>query len=360
MTPLERRIRDRIAAQGPLPVSEYMAMALGDPDYGYYATRDPFGAAGDFITAPEISQVFGELIGLWCAVAWEQVGAPVRAVLVELGPGRGTLMSDALRAGGISPDFAAAIELHLVETSPKLREIQRAALGGRDVTWHDRFDDVPPGPLFLIANEFFDALPIDQFIRTDTGWRRRCVAADPDTDSFRFVVADNPVHDLMESFQNTAIGAIRETSPSSMALAGAIGRRLVEYGGAALIIDYGPSASAAGDSLQAVSRQKYHDVLAIPGDADITAHVDFQELARAASAAGAISHGPIPQAALLSRLGIGPRTENLLKSASAEQAATLRASTKRLIDPAAMGTLFKALSLTGANTPAPAGFEEET
>jgi NADH dehydrogenase [ubiquinone] 1 alpha subcomplex assembly factor 7 len=268
-------------------------------------------------------------------------------------------MSDALRAAEMSPSFIAAIELHLMETSPRLRDSQRAALDGRDVTWHDRFDDVPPGPLFLISNEFFDALPIDQFVKTETGWGRRCVALDPESDSFRFVVPDTPVHDLPESFQNTVIGEIRESSPSSIALAGAIGRRLAKYGGAALIIDYGPSESAAGDSLQAVSRQNYHNVLETPGEADITAHVDFQELAKAARAAGAISPGPIPQAALCSRSGIGPRTENLIKSATAEQAASLRAATKRLIDPAAMGTLFKALALTGPAMRTSAGFEEE-
>jgi NADH dehydrogenase [ubiquinone] 1 alpha subcomplex assembly factor 7 len=355
MTPLEQRIRDRIAREGPLPVCDYMAMALGDPEFGYYVTRDPFGVAGDFITAPEICQVFGELIGLWCAVAWEQAGAPDRAILAELGPGRGTLMADALRAAAMSPSFSAAIELHLVETSPKLRDCQRAALDGHHVTWHDRFEDVPPGPLFLIANEFFDALPIDQFVKTEAGWRRRCVAVDPVSNKLSFVVADSSAGEGPEA----PLGAIREANPSSVALAGDIGGRLSQFGGAALIIDYGPAESAVGDSLQAVSRQQYHDVLQSPGEADITAHVDFQELGRAARAAGAATHGPIPQAAFCSRLGIGPRTENLLESANAEQAASLRAATKRLIDPAAMGTLFKALALTGPNMPPPAGFEED-
>lgn len=357
MTPLEQRIRDRIAADGPIPVSQYMSMALGDPDFGYYVTRDPLGAAGDFITAPEISQIFGELIGLWCAIAWEQSGAPERAVLVELGPGRGTLMADALRAAEMSPPFAAAIELHLVETSPKLRDSQRAALGDYDVTWHDRFDEVPPGPLFLVANEFFDALPIDQYVKTKTGWRRRCIAFDPKTDAFCFMVSEAPLAEISEEMQNASIGEIRETNPSAMALAGELGRRLADFGGAALIIDYGPAQSATGDSLQAVSRQHYHDVLATPGEADITAHVDFQELARSACLAGAAAHGPIPQAALLARLGIGQRTETLLKSAGPEQAETLRAAARRLIDPDAMGTLFKALALTGPDMPPPAGFE---
>ncbi len=355
MTPLEQRIRDRIARDGPLPVSDYMAMALGDPEFGYYATRDPVGMAGDFITAPEISQVFGELIGLWCAIAWEQAGAPDRAVLAELGPGRGTLMADALRAAAMSPSFSAAIELHLVETSPKLRDSQRTALNEYDVTWHDRFEDVPPGPLFLIANEFFDALPIDQFVKMEAGWRRRYIALDLVSDALRFVVPDGPAHDGPEA----SLGTIRETNPFAVALAGEIGARLSQHGGAALIIDYGPAESAVGDSLQAVWRQQYHDVLRAPGEADITAHVDFQELASAARAAGAVSHGPIPQAAFCSRLGIGPRTENLLKSATIEQAVSLRAATKRLIDPAAMGTLFKALALTAPVMAPPAGFEED-
>jgi len=357
MTPLEQRIRDRIAADGPIPVSQYMSMALGDPEFGYYVTRDPFGAAGDFITAPEISQIFGELIGLWCAIAWEQSGAPERAILVELGPGRGTLMADALRAAQMSPSFAAAIELHLVETSPKLRDSQRAALGDYHVTWHDRFDEVPPGPLFLVANEFFDALPIDQYVKTKTGWRRRCIAIDPKTDAFCFMVSKAPLAENSKEMLNAPIGEIRETNPSAMAMAGELGQRLADFGGAALIIDYGPAQSATGDSLQAVSRQHYHDVLAIPGEADITAHVDFQELARGARAAGAAAHGPIPQAALLARLGIGQRTETLLKSAGPEQAGSLRAAARRLIDPDAMGTLFKALAVTGPDMPPPAGFE---
>jgi len=363
MTPLETRIRDRIAAEGPIPVSEYMSMALGDPEFGYYVTRDPFGVAGDFITAPEISQAFGELIGLWCAIAWEQAGAPERAVLVELGPGRGTLMADALRAVEKSPSFAAAIELHLVETSPKLRDAQRSALAGRNVIWHDRFEQIPEGPLFLIANEFFDALAIDQYVMTETGWHCRGVAIDPDSGALCFVVTDGQTRDVPDAMKNAPNGTILEINPLALALIGEIGRRLAEFGGAALIIDYGPTQSATGDSLQALSRQRYHNVLATPGEADITAHVDFQELAAAARKTGAVSHGPIPQAALLSSLGIGPRTEMLLKSvsesAAPEQTESLRAATQRLIDPAAMGTLFKALALTGPDMPPPAGFEEE-
>lgn len=363
MTPLEQRIRDRIAKDGPMPVSDYMSLALGDPEFGYYVTRDPFGTAGDFITAPEISQVFGELIGLWCAIAWEQSGAPELAILVELGPGRGTLMADALRAAQMSPPFAAAIDLHLVETSPKLRERQRAALGDRQITWHDSFDDVPAGPLFLIANEFFDALPIEQYVKTEDGWHRRCVALDPNSDALRYVVSQDPQTEFSEIMEAAPIGAIRETNPSTMILAGEIGKRLADFGGGGLIIDYGPAKSAIGDSLQAVSRQQYHDVLATPGEADITAHVDFQELARSAGASGATAHGPIPQAALLSRLGIGQRTESLLKSAvksgGSEPSRSLRAASQRLIDPDAMGTLFKALALTGPNMAPPPGFEED-
>lgn len=360
MTRIEHRIRDRIAADGPIPVAEFMALATGDPVDGYYATRDPFGAAGDFITAPEISQVFGELIGLWCAVAWQQMGAPGRVVLAELGPGRGTLMADAIRAAGTAPAFLEAAEIHLVETSPALRARQRETLGATATVWHDHLDDVPPGPILLIANEFFDALPIEQFVRTDDGWRRRCVGLDASSEELCFVTANGPPVDetvIPEPMRRVAPGEICEINPPATALAADIGRRLAQYGGAALIIDYGPAASAPGDSLQAVSRQRYHDVLADPGEADITAHVDFQALAKAATAGGATAFGPIPQGVFLGRLGIEQRCEILANSAGPEQVAALRDSCRRLTDRDRMGMLFKALALTGPDAAAPAGFE---
>ena len=194
VTPLEHLIRDRIRDYGPMPVSGYMALAMGHPEHGYYRKADPLGRDGDFITAPEISQVFGEIIGLWCVVAWQQAGRPSPFHLVELGPGRGTLMADAMRAAGTVPDFMEAAKLHLVEISPVLRHLQQEKLRGCDATWHLAIDTVPSGPCLYIANEFFDALPIDQYVKTATGWRGRCIGLDPSTNSLKFVVNRTPIN----------------------------------------------------------------------------------------------------------------------------------------------------------------------
>ncbi len=261
-----------------------MALALGHPEWGYYTTRDPFGRKGDFITASEISQVFGEMLGLWCVEVWRQMGAPDPVRLVELGPGRGTLMADALRAAAVSPDFIRAAQVHLVETSPVLREAQRSALAGRDVVWHDRFDDIPEGPLLLVANEFFDALPVRQLQREADGWCERLVGNGPQGLQFVLSTPGAPSAALLDPGMRAgaAEGAIAEIQPAALSIAAAISARLGAFGGAALIIDYGYMQSAAGDTLQAVRSHKPHDVLLDPGDADLTVHVDFAALARAA------------------------------------------------------------------------------
>jgi NADH dehydrogenase [ubiquinone] 1 alpha subcomplex assembly factor 7 len=349
-------LADRIRATGPITVAEFMAEALGHPEHGYYMGRDPFGMAGDFTTAPEISQMFGELIGLWCALVWQSMGAPERLVLAEIGPGRGTLMADLLRAAKALPPFARALDVHLIETSPALCNRQKQALAGHTVTWHRRFEDLPDGPLLLVANELFDALPIRQLEKSAGLWRERVVALD-ESGGFTFalgpVVAEPP---LSPAVLNAPDGALAELCPAGIDLARAIARRVVTLGGAALIIDYGYERSAAGDSLQALKSHRHHPVLSGPGHADITAHVDFQALAEAAAGIAAV-HGPVPQGRFLTRLGLEERIRMLMKNASAEQAAHLASGARRLIDPAEMGTLFKVLTLANPLLPVPPGLE---
>jgi len=360
VSPLEQLIRDRIRDHGPIPVSEYMALALAHPDHGYYRRADPLGRQGDFITAPEISQVFGEIIGLWCAVTWQQAGGPSPFLLIELGPGRGTLMADAVRAASAVPGFAAAAAIHLVENSPILRERQAEKLQGLVATWHEALDTLPNGPGLYLANEFFDALPVDQYVRTATGWNRRCVALDRASDCLTFATdpaAIAPPGLIPPSVTAAPPGSLFEHCPGCIDIAAALGGRLAVDGIAALIIDYGHPHSDAGETLQAVRRHRHHDILKAPGDADLTAHVDFSALAAAAAAAGAIPFGPITQGAFLSGLGIEARTEKLAANRTSKQADLLRSGCHRLIDAQEMGTLFKVLALTASGLGIPAGFE---
>ena len=363
MTPLAQRLADRIARQGPLTVAEFMAAVLTDPDHGYYMTADPLGADGDFTTAPEISQMFGELIGLWCVDCWQALGSPAPIQLVELGPGRGTLMADALRAARLAPEFLDAVRLHLVEVSPALRARQRAALAEAPLShppqWHDHLDELPDGPLLLLANEFFDALPIRQFEKAPRGWCERLVRLDESGTGFAFTLSPmGPAAEtlipagLREAPQDT----VAEVSPAGLGLAAEIGRRLATHGGAALIVDYGPTAPSGEPTLQAVSRHQPQSVLEALGHADLTAHVDFAALAQAAGEAGAAAHGPVSQGAFLAALGIGERAAALTKGATSAQSSDIAAAVKRLTDPAEMGTLFKVLALTGPASRPPAGF----
>ena len=353
---LAAHIRGLIAGAGPISVARYMALALGHPEHGYYQRGDPLGVAGDFITAPEISQIFGEIIGLWCAVTWKQMGAPDPVRLVELGPGRGTLMADALRAiARAAPALATAVELHLVENSPALRKLQERTLGAAGGRWHAAFETVPDGPLLLVANEFFDALPIVQYQRGEDGWRERLVDIDPAAEAgFRFVLSEDRTSLMTD---DGPVGGIVETCPQGLALAGALGARLRRHGGAALIVDYGYGEGAAGDSLQAVRRHAPHDVLHDPGEADITAHVDFAALADAARRGGARVFGPVTQRAFLTRLGLAERAARLARTATPAQAREITAGTRRLIDRKEMGTLFKVLALAGPEQPPPPAFE---
>jgi NADH dehydrogenase [ubiquinone] 1 alpha subcomplex assembly factor 7 len=363
MTPLGEQLARRIRVAGPLPVAEYMAAALGHPEHGYYTQRDPFGLAGDFITAPEISQMFGELLGAWCAAVWHAMDRPNPVRLVEIGPGRGTLMADALRGTRSVAGFHDAIDLHMVETSPVLRARQaeslRQAAPQLAPTWHDLFDAVPAGPLLLLANELFDALPIHQFVFHGARWHERVVTLD-DGDGFVFALrAPGPTFALAAPLPlPTRDGAVVEVCPAGITLAAAIGRRVVRDGGAALLIDYGHDGSGFGDSLQAVRRHRKHDVLADPGTADLAAHVDFGALARAAREAGASVYGPIAQNTLLERLGIHARAAALTCRATPGQAEDIRTATERLLHLEQMGTLFKALAIAAPTLPAPPGFDE--
>jgi NADH dehydrogenase [ubiquinone] 1 alpha subcomplex assembly factor 7 len=354
MTALADRLRERIRQAGSISVADYMEEAGAF----YYATRDPFGAAGDFITAPEVSQIFGELIGLWCAELWRKLGAPDPVLLVELGPGRGTLMADALRAVQIVPAFARAVKLHLVERSPVLRQMQGQKLGAAAPQWHDSIATLPPGPMLLIANEFLDALPIRQFERRGGLWYERRVALGEDGTSLAFV-RDKEPSALAAPLPAAADGAIAELSPVAGALGAATGARLAAQGGAALFIDYGYFPSACGDTLQALRRHQRHAVLDEPGSADLTAHVDFAAFAAAARASGAEIFGPVTQRAFLRHLGLEARRDALLKNATPAQAQAIESGVHRLIDPTEMGSLFKVLALTQPGAPVPAGFNGE-
>ena len=354
MTPLHAYLAETIAAAGPLPISRYMAECLGHPRYGYYVTRDPLGSAGDFTTAPEISQVFGELIGFWFADLWLRAGSPNKVHLVELGPGRGTLMADLLRATARVQGFGDAIHVHFVELSPTLRAEQAKRVS--DAQWHDSLDSVPDdAPLLLVANEFFDALPIRQLVRTASGWRERMVGLDGER--LVPVAGKLPLDVLVPPvLAGAPVGSIIELAPTGDAIIAGIADRLVRRGGAALAIDYGYSGPAVGDTLQAVRAHRYADPFADPGEADLTAHVDFVALARAADKVGAVVHGPVTQGALLRALGVEARTAALLTRATDAQAELLRSGTARLIGDDAMGELFKALALTAPNWPQPGGF----
>ncbi len=335
----------------------------------YYANHDPFR---DFTTAPEISQVFGEVLGLWAAVTWRAMGEPDPVILAEAGPGRGTLMADALRAiGQAAPAFGRALRLHLVELSPRLRAVQAAKLPG--ATWHARIDHLPPGPLLLLANEFLDALPIRQFVRRGDVWMERYVrdgafvevpylplpsrqgaggrggAAPPPEPG---PPLPNPLPPGEAAFAEDAVIAVGE---AARAIVSHLAARIAAAGGAALFLDYGPEASGIGDSLQALRDGKPADPLEKPGGADLTAHVDFAALANTARAAGAAAHGPVPQGLFLARLGLHQRGGALARR-HPSRAAEVAAATRRLTEPDQMGRLFKALAICHPALPLPAGF----
>ena len=357
MTALAEEIRERIRRDGPISVAAYMELCLSHPTHGYYRRGRPIGAYGDFITAPEVSQMFGELIGLWCAAVWQSMGQPQQVRLVELGPGRGTLLADALRAVRTVPAFRDAIDLHLVETNESLRAEQATLLADAHPTWQECFETVPPGPVLVIANEFFDALPIRQFERVGNAWQERVVALAPSSEVLRFAATDSvPVEAGLGCAPS---GAIAERAPAREALAGALAERIAAEGGAALIIDYGHERPGFGDTLQAMRRHRRNGVLEDPGTADLTAHVDFSALASAARQAGTNVFGPVPQGRFLRSLGIDARAARLQQNASADQAADIDAALRRLTGGHGMGELFKALALAHPALDTPPGFETE-
>ena len=320
----------------------------------YYATRDPFR---DFTTAPEISQVFGEILGLWAAVTWDLLGRPDPVLLVEAGPGRATLMADALRAiARVAPEFRSAVRLHLIETSPRLRAIQAERLP--DAMWHDGLDTLPDVPMVMLANEFLDALPIRQFVRRDGRWFERFV------DGGRFLECAMTPTPTLPQFAGEGWGGgeaiVAELGESATALAGSLGTRLATRTGAALFLDYGPEHSGPGDSLQAVRDGHPADPVSDPGTADLTAHVDFAAFAAAARAAGTTTHGPLPQGMFLARLGLFQRTDRLARTQPPARAAVLIEAARRLAEPNRMGRLFKVLAVCQPSCPIPPGFEADS
>jgi NADH dehydrogenase [ubiquinone] 1 alpha subcomplex assembly factor 7 len=358
---LEAEIRRLIAAAGPMPVADYMRLCLTHPQHGYYINRDPLGSDGDFITAPEISQMFGELIGLWMAAVWQQLGAPENVRVIELGPGRGTLMIDALRAAKVANGFRTAIVLHLVEISPALQKMQQQRLEGLDMPmlWHGALEEVPGGPSIIIANEFVDALPVHQAIKQADGWHERVVDIDADG-SFCFGVAREPLlhfeTGLPRALRQSPDGSIFEWRSDRFGLE--LGRR-VRSDGAALVLDYGHIHYGMGDTLQAVAGHAYTDPLRTPGEADLTAHVDFEALAQSAESIGGRIHGPVLQRELLLRLGIDQRAAALKAGAPRDKALEIDMALSRLTATGAlgMGELFKTLAITDPKLDSIPGFE---
>lgn len=349
---LKDHLLTRIALEGPMRLDAYMQSCLLHPDWGYYTTRAPFGPEGDFITAPEISQMFGELIGLSLAQSWLDQGAPSPFTLAELGPGRGTLMADILRATERVPGFQAAAQVTLVEASPTLRDVQRKTLRGAEVTWAESAADLPDAPLFLIANEFFDALPIRQFIRQGGGWAERRVGAAEGALTFGLgPVTPQPA--LAHRLEDTKDGDLVELCAQAAEIMLEIGKRIAAHGGAGLIIDYG-DWRALGDTLQALENHSPADPLANPGQADLTAHVDFEALARACPC----PHSRVvTQGVFLERLGITPRAQKLAEALTGDALGNHIAAHRRLTHPSEMGNLFKVMGLYQKGQTPPPGTE---
>ncbi len=356
---LAARLHAHIAENGPLTVEAFMQACLSDAASGAYTSRQPIGGAGDFITAPEISQIFGELIGLWSVSVWQSMGAPRAVTVAELGPGRGSLMADALRAWRAVPAFLDVISVALIETSPVMVAAQRSALREArvPVSWYATLDELPDGPLIVLANEFIDALPIRQFIYRDGTWLERLIASDGSggfcfTEGNRLALGDQ-ASDLPDEAPD---GSILEMRPAARTLLYELARRASVAPLAVLIIDYGHDEAGFGDTLQAVRGHRFAATLADPGSADLSAHVDFADLKRRASALGLKPYGPVPQGEFLLKLGLGERRNLLLQRATPAQAEAIASGASRLVDPKQMGILFKALALTGADRPPPPPF----
>ena len=343
--------------EGPISIARYMEACLTHPEFGYYLTRDPLGAKGDFITAPEISQMFGEMVGLWVIDCWQKMGRPVPVQLVELGPGRGTLMVDIVRTLKISPGLKTAVQIHLVEASPVLAVSQANNL---EAEWHPNFSSVPGGPFILIANEFFDALPIHQFQRTKAGWKEIFVGLRNAGFATELAAPGSTLDRLSGKLQNNALpGQFAEIAPSALDLCETIGARIKADGGVALIIDYGYTEDGYGETLQAVRNHQFYGVFDDPGQADLTAHVNFAALKRSLSVAGAAVWGPTTQGEFLKRMGIEKRAERLSGDASPKQKKEIAAALHRLTAVPAMGRLFRVLAASRLAMGQPLGFDRD-
>ena len=346
MTALKTIIDEIIALEGPIGLDKYMALCLGHPQHGYYMGRNPFGEKGDFVTAPEISPLFGELVGIWLATAWEKLGRPNPFNLIELGPGRGTLMADIMKASQAMRGFGEAARIHLVETSPVLRQMQHWKLGNK-ITLHDQFAQVPAGPFVLVANEFFDALPVRQYEMRHSVWNERVMTLRG--------IGLRPAPSFVQPGQE---GDIVEVAPARSAVANEIGRHLKSNAGMALIIDYGHEHSAAGDTLQALCKHKMVPITHLPGESDITSHVDFEAMGHALQKAGARVAPLLTQREFLLKMGIEIRASVLAGKATPSQMAMLQRVVSRLVDEDQMGKLFKVMAAASPRQVVPYPFGE--
>ncbi|MBO0333059.1 SAM-dependent methyltransferase [Sneathiella sp. CAU 1612] len=352
MNKLGKTLAAMIEKSGSISLYDFMKLSLSHPEFGYYSRQEPFGEQGDFITAPEISQMFGELIGLWAVDAWIKLGSPAKFNLVELGPGNGTLMADILRSARVAPAFLAAAQIQLVENSPRLRAKQATSLSDHEVCWHDTFPDLEDMPIILIANEFFDALPIHQYCYQDGVWRERLVS----TADNGFAFSLSPETTSLDLVPACADGDILETCPDGEEIIGRLSKLLSVNGGAALIVDYGAADTILGDSFQAVKGHGHVDPLNNPGEADLTAHVKFAILKKIAATQGITIQGPTSQGRFLERLGIEARHHMLRQKADDAQKKKLDAQLRRLTSASEMGTLFKVMALSHNMSASTEGF----
>jgi NADH dehydrogenase [ubiquinone] 1 alpha subcomplex assembly factor 7 len=372
MQPLKQRILKHIQQSGPMNIASYMGWCLLDPTQGYYPTRDPLGVDGDFITAPEISQMFGELIGIWLLQNWRAMGSPDRVELVEYGPGRGVMMGDILRTARMDKEFLNAIHVSLIETSSALeaKQAERLADCGVPVSWVENLEDVPAGPTLVIGNEYLDCLPIRQFVMKDrfkgrAGWHERMIDIHPDNpQKLIYTIAETALSEIDQDLLPTELPDAKdddlvEVSAGLGQLADTLGHRFANDLGAALFIDYGPDETEFGDSFQALQKHKKVFPLDAPGEADLTARVDFAALKENADGDGLIVYGPCPQGQFLSRMGIEVRAVALSKS-TPEAKEKIARQLHRLTHADEMGTLFKAIAIQSTTLPAPIGFSPKT